>query len=124
MAINFEKFSLGKVLVTVKRYTGAYVDGVFVKTLGSTFTTWASAQPYETEEQGQMYPPAAGQYSDELLIMYTSERIYLNDKEVTGNPVSDIITVYGKDWKPIKVQPWQHLQLQHYEVLLQKHDGD
>lgn len=124
MVMNFAKFSLGRVKVTVKRYVGAYVDGVYAKTLDSTFTSWASAQPYETEEQGQMYPPMGGQWSDELLVMYISERIYLNDKEVTANPVSDIITVHGKDWKPIKVQPWQHLHLQHYEVLLQKHDGD
>jgi len=122
--IDLKNFSLGKVKVTIDRYTGTYVNGVFTRSTSTTITTWASVQPYQTIEDEVLFDPNAGEYTDEIRLMYTTEKVYMNDRDTAGNPVTDIVNVEGDKWKPVKVEPWIHLNMEHYLVLLQKWDGN
>lgn len=122
MTIDLEKFSLGKTLVTVQRYTSGYTDGIFSKTLYSSFDTWASVQPYNTIEKDLVFEPSGGERVEEILIMYTTVEIFQSDNS-SPNPTSDIVLVLGKEFKPVKVENWGFLHNQHYRVLLRRFDG-
>ena len=122
MTIDLQKFSLGKVLVTVERYTGSYDEGIFTNSLASAFQTWASVQPYNTIEQDLIFEPNAGERVEEILIMYTSVQIFESDNTST-NPTSDIVLILGKSFKPVKVENWGFLNNEHYRVLLRRFDG-
>lgn len=122
MTIDLEKFSLGKVLVTVERYTSGYTGGIFAKTLDSSFTAWASVQPYNTIEQDLVFEPSGGERVEEILIMYIKEEIFLSDNSST-NPTSDIVLVSGRSYKPVKVENWDFLNNEHYRVLMRRFDG-
>ncbi len=121
--IDLSRFTLGTTKVTINRYTGAFVDGVFERTLSESIDTWASVQPYSTVEDDQIFDPRIGEYVEEIRWMYTTEKVYIEDEKNTTNPVADSITVEGEAWKPVKVEVWQHLSNKHYAVLLQKFDG-
>ena len=121
--INLRTFTLGTTEVTIERYTGSYTGGVFTRVLDTSFTTWASVQPYSTVEADEIFIPEQGEHLEQIRWMYTTEKVYINDEKETTNPVSDLIIVEGEKFKPIKVETWQHLSLQHYAVLLQKFDG-
>lgn len=121
--INLKNFTLGTTEVTIERYTGSYVNGIFSRTLSETLTTWASVQPYSTVESDLIFIADSGEYVEQIRWMYTTEKVYVNDEKNTTNPVSDLIIVEGENFKPVKVETWQHLSIKHYSVLLQKFDG-
>ena len=120
--IDLKKFTLGSTQVSIQRYTGSFTAGVFSRTLSTTITTWASVQPYSTVEADEIFEPAVGEYIEEIRWMYTTEKVYVNDRD-SSNPVTDLIVIEGETWKPTKVEVWQHLNNKHYAVLLQKFDG-
>jgi hypothetical protein len=120
--INLKTFTLGSTEVTIERYTGSNTNGIYTRTLDTTITTWASVQPYSTVEEDIIFNPATGEYVDEIRQMYTTEKVYVNDRD-SSNPFTDLIVVEGEKWKPTKVEAWQHLNQKHYVVLLQKFDG-
>lgn len=122
MTIDLKAFSLGSTQVSIQRYTGSYTDGVFTRTLSETITTWASVQPYSTIEADQVFDPTTGEYVGQVRLMYTTELIYLNDRDKAAN-VSDLVVVNSETWRPMKVESWQHLSNKHYRVLLRKFDG-
>jgi hypothetical protein len=122
MTLNLKKFSLGKVQVTIKRYTGSYINGIYTRALDSTFTEWVSVQPYSTIEQDQLLDPDAGDRIDEIRLMYSPISIRMNDDKNPATP-GDLITIMGEDWEPVKVEPWLHLDIEHYRVLLRRYDG-
>jgi len=121
--IDLKNFTLGSTKVSIQRYTGGYTNGIYVRTLASTITTWASVQPYSTVEADEIFDVSAGEYIEQIRWMYTSEKIYVNDKTVTANATTDLIVVEGVTYKPTKIEEWKHLSLSHYAVLLQKFDG-
>ena len=120
--INLKTFTLGSTKVTIERYTGSYTDGIYSRTLATTIDTWASVQPYSTVEEDVLFNPDIGEYVDEIRQMYTTEKVYVNDKD-SSNPTTDLIIVEGEKWKPTKVEVWQHLNLRHYVILLQRFEG-
>jgi len=120
--INFAKFSLGSTQVTVERYTGSYTDGIYSYSLDSTFQMYASVQPYSTIEQEQIMD-VTGSRIERMLLMYSPQIVYQNSDDST-NPTRDLITVEGVKYKPVRVESWQHLSLQHYRVILRLYDGD
>ena len=124
MSIDLTKFRLSMENVTIKRYEGEYVDGVFNRTQIDEFTTRASVQPYSTIEQDQIFEPDSGERFEDIRLMYTKEKIYINDNSNTENQVTDIIEVLGVEYRPVKVEYWQHLGLQHYKSVLRLFDGD
>lgn len=120
---NFlRRFSLGRVEVTINRYTSAYTNGIFGKTLSCSFTAWASTQPYNTIEQDLVFEPQAGERVEEILIMYIGVEIFLSDN-TSANPTSDIVLVKGRSYKPVKVETWDFLKTPHFRVLLRRFDG-
>lgn len=121
--INLATFSLGKTQISIERYTGTFTEGIYSYTLASTITTYASVQPYSTIEPEQIVDPASGQWVKEVLLMYTQTEVFQNDNS-EANAARDLIVANGKKYKPIRVEPWQHLGLQHYRVLLALYDGD
>ena len=121
MTIDLKKFSLGT-QVTIRRYTGVFTNGVFVRTLASSINTWASVQPYSTIEADQIMDPTTGEYVDQIRLMYTTELMYINDREETHN-VSDLVVIDGDIWKPMKIENWNHLSNPHYRVLLRRFEG-
>lgn len=121
--INFSNFSLSRVQVTVNRYTGSYTEGIYSYTLDSTFDMWASAQPYSTIEQEQIFDPRIGELVERFILLYTDTLVYENN-DVGANPARDLVIVNGVTYKPVRVESWQHLSLEHYRVILQKYDGD
>lgn len=121
--INLATFSLGKTAITIERYTGSFTDGIYSYTLDSSIETFASVQPYSTIEPEQVQDPATGEWVKEILLMYTQTEVFQNDSSEANAP-RDLIVANGKKYKPIRVEPWQHLGLQHYRVLLARYDGD
>ena len=122
MSIDLRRFSLGKVEVTIDRYTSTYEDGIHSKSLELTFTAWASTQPYNTIEQDLIFEPQAGERVEEILIMYIDVEIFMSDNTST-NPTSDIVSVKGRQYKPVKVETWDFLNTPHFRVLLRRFDG-
>ena len=123
MTIDLKNFSLFNTSIRIDRYTGSYTDGIYQRTLQESIITFASVQPYSTVEQDQVIDPVSGEWVDEIKLMYTTERIYLNNNQVQVNQTSDIITVDGEQWQPVKVEPWGFLANSHYRVLLNRFDG-
>ena len=121
--INFQTFSLGRVEVTIERFVGSYTDGLFERTLDETINTFASGQPYLTIEGDLISDPMRGEDVEKPLVLYLNERIYMNDSTDPDHPVSDILTIDNRQWKPIQVQRWDFLNLQHYRVVLRLFDG-
>jgi hypothetical protein len=121
--IDLKNFTLGSTKVSIQRYTGTYTDGIYVRTLASTITTWASVQPYSTVEADEIFEASAGESIEQIRWMYTTEKVYLNDNTVPANATTDLIVVEGVTYKPTKVEEWQHLSIPHYAVLLRKFDG-
>jgi len=119
----FRKFSLGSEQVTIERYTGSFTGGVYTRTLTENISTWASVQPYSTIESDQIFDSDMGAWREEIRQMYTTERVYIDDEKNTAHPLGDLIVVQDVKWKPVKVEVWQHLNLRHYTVLLQRFDG-
>jgi hypothetical protein len=120
--ISFSNFSLGKVKVTIQRYTSANVAGVITRTLASSTQLFTSVQPYSTIEQDQVVDPITGEWVKEILLMYSPVVVYMDD-ETSSNPAADLILIKGILWKPLKVEDWDHLGLSHFRVLLGKSDG-
>ena len=58
--IDLKNFTLGSTKVSIQRYTGGYTNGIYVRTLASTITTWASVQPYSTVEADEIFDVSAG----------------------------------------------------------------
>lgn len=120
--IDFARFSLGNTQVTIQRFTSVSDGGVVTRTLDLSFDLYVSVQPYSTIEQDQIQDPTTGEWVSEIRIMYSPVVVYMNDKD-SANPTFDLVLVTGQLWKPIKVEPWQHLDLKHYRVLLRRYDG-
>lgn len=127
MAINLARFSLANQLVTVERYRGVYVDGIFQRKLQDTFTMTASVQPYRTIEADQIFEVPAGEWIENLRIMYSPLQVFPNDnlpKNPAPHPVADIVYVLDKKYRPVKSEVWQHLGLKHYRTIMRVWDGD
>lgn len=120
--ISYARFSLGNVKVTIQRYTSATVLGVTTQTLVSSTLLFTSVQPYSTIEQDQVQDPDTGEWVKEIRLMYSPVEVFMNDKD-KANPTRDLILVKGELWKPLKVEPWEHLGLQHFRILLGRFDG-
>ena len=120
--VDFARFSLGQTKVTVDRYTGSYTDGIYSYSLTSTFEMYASVQPYSTIEQEQIMD-VVGNRIERLLLMYSPQIVYQNSDD-GANPTRDLITVEGVKYKPMRVEEWNHLSLNHYRVILRLYDGD
>lgn len=121
--INFERFSLGKVSVTIDRFIGSYTDGIFTETLSESLTVFGSSQPYITIEGDLIPNMARGEDVEKPLLIYLKERIYMNDSTDPDHQVSDILTIDNRKWKPIQVQRWDFLSLPHYRCVLRLFDG-
>lgn len=122
MTISFGRFSLGNTKVTIQRFTQANVGGVNTFTLDTSTELFTSVQPYSTIEQDQIQDPDTGEWVKEIRLMYSPVIVYMNDKD-SANPARDLILVKGELWKPLKVEPWEHLGLSHFRVLLGRFDG-
>ena len=123
MTINLQKFALGKVQVTLNQYSGSYAGGVYSRTLTSSTQIWVSVQPYSTIEQDQLLDPDMGDRLDEIRLMYSTDLIRMNNDKVNPPTPGDLIVIEGEEWEPVKVEPWQHLNQEHYRVLLRRFDG-
>jgi hypothetical protein len=123
MTIDLKNFSLFNQSIQIDRYTGSYTDGIYARTISESITTFASVQPYSTVEQDQIIDPTSGEWVDEIKLMYTTERIYVNNNQVPANQTADIVIVDGEQWQPLKVEPWGFLNNPHYRVLLGRFDG-
>ena len=121
--IDFANFSLGRVQITVDRYTGSYSEGIFSYSLSSTFQMYASVQPYSTIEQEQIMD-VTGSRIERMLLMYSPQIVYQNNSDDLTNTTRDLITVDGVKYKPVRVESWQHLSLEHFRVILRLYDGD
>jgi hypothetical protein len=124
MTIDLRNFSLFNQTILIERYDGAYdAGGIYIRTLAESITAVASVQPYTTIEGDQVTDPVSGEWVDVIKIMYTTERIFVNDNTVATNTTSDIITVDGEKWQPMKIEPWGFLTNPHFRVLLARFDG-
>jgi hypothetical protein len=121
--INLETFSLGKQLITVNRFIGSYTNGVYTRTLDTSFTTWASAQPWTTIQPDEVLNAAKGAYPIRVLLVYTTVELFLDDRNNPSTKPADEVVVLGKKWEPIKVDNWNHLNMNHYRVILAEFDG-
>ena len=120
---NFDDFSLFDVPVTIERYTGALAAGKYGRTLAETIDTFGSAHPYTTIESQAMFDPPAGVNIEKKILLYTSVEIFMEDN-TNANPFADIITVDGRQWKPLSVNNWNFGDLGHYRSVLGLYDGD
>lgn len=123
MTIDLKTFSLFNQSIQIDRYSGSYTNGIYSRVLTESITTFASVQPYSTVEQDQIMDPVSGEWVDEIKLMYTTERIYVNNNQVPANETTDIIIVDGDEWQPVKVEPWGFLNNPHFRVLLSRFDG-
>lgn len=125
--INLARFALARELVTVERFRGVYVDGIFTRVLQDTFTMSASVQPYRTVEEDIVFEVPAGEWIDNIRIMYSNLPVYPNDnnqRNRSEHPVADIVYVKGRKYRPVKSEEWLHLSLPHYRTILRIWDGD
>lgn len=121
--IDLKRFSLAKSKVTIERYSGSYVGGIYQRAVSETIQTWASVQPYNTVDPSNQFQPTNGSWPEEKYIMYIDQVVYADDPD-NPNQTADKITADGVAYEPIRVQKWLHLNNEHYKVILQKWDGD
>ena len=111
--------------VTIERYTGSYTDGVFTRTLDSTFDINASFQPYSTTEDSDKFMPTRGTNVEQKAYLYCKEELYTTDA-TNSHPVEDMIIVNGVKWKAVRVEPWTYptfRSVSHYRYVLELFDG-
>jgi hypothetical protein len=121
--INLANFSLARTPVTVQRYRGGFSKGVFSYTLERSFQIQASVQPYKTIEDQQIFEPDAGEWNQDIRIMFSREKIYINDNNSADSP-RDILIILGEKFKAVRSEVWLHLSEPHYRTILRNWDGD
>lgn len=122
---QFKDFSLFNQEITIHRYVGALVDGVYTRALDSTFQVWASAQPYRTIAPQLLDDATRGEYLKSTLVIFLpiDTTVYLNEQ---GNPnnYNDLIEVQNKLYEPLSIENWGFLNQQHYRCIARVYDGD
>lgn len=120
---QFKDFSLYNQKITIERYVGALVEGVYTRTLDSTFEVWASPQPYRTIAPQLLDDATRGEYLKKTLVIFLSVLVYVNE-EASPNNYNDFIIVNGRKYEPLSVEEWGFLNQQHYRVIARVYDGD
>ena len=124
--VRFSRFLNKGNRVTVERYTGSYVNGVFTRVLSSTFEINASFQPYSTTEESDKFMPTRGTNVEQKAYLYCEEELYTTDA-TSSNPVEDMIVVNGTKWKAVRVEPWMYpnfKSVSHHRYVLELFDGN
>lgn len=124
--VRFSRFLNKGNKVTIERYTGSYVNGVFARVLSSTFEINASFQPYSTTEESDKFMPSRGTNVEQKAYLYCKEELYTTDA-TSSNPVEDMIVVNGVKWKAVRVEPWEYpvfKSVSHYRYVLELFDGN
>ena len=124
--MGLQDFQLNGLPVVIERFTGDYdVNGIFQRTLDSVFTAIGSMQPYKTIAPTETFRPPAGEYVEQRVILFLKVKLYINDN-TRLHPVSDIVRVDGRAYKPVSVENWNYgsrCSVNHYRYVLELFDG-
>jgi hypothetical protein len=107
---------LGRKLYTIRRYSGNYVNGNWVRNpVPVVFTIYASVQPLKANELQTL---DEGRRTSTILKLISNSPLQVAD--VTDTVNSDIITINGIPYEAVQCNPWQNGIINHYSIFIDK----
>jgi len=99
--------------LTVKRYTGLYVNGRWTQSLSSTFTITTSWQPANGRDTETL---PEGKRSQQIYKCYPATELFVADP-VNGQPADIVVGIDGKDYEVISCAPNQNNIINHHKAM-------